>query len=428
MPASAGCCDDFWSCAGAVATAGLSCAAQAALDALQALIRQTTSTRDDLNRRYEATLQAELDDLKAQIAEVDAEIKALLQQVEKALADGDRIFHEDQDVIRASLASTRAGLAGTPQPPANPSRQPSALRIAPTPTRTPTSPPSIAGPQKVSVSALLELQADPSLQQLRQRLDKLKAEKEALMKQILRKEAESGGLQMTQANAVATAARAAFAAQIWEPIGVLLGPLEAALTDPLNAAGVVNSTIALLDRLAKGVETLITRFVGALEQAGNQSLSVVQPEVDALRKVAAEAQAILDMMRKMTALRTAAARQALVKTLPATFSASSSAPRRLKSPAPLADRARAFGAPLAALKPGFERFTRTLGAVDTAPFRQRLAGEFDGYFRGKSPADAKKKLGELTAEARRRFASDPKKLAAVEKLLNDEARARGVPV
>jgi hypothetical protein len=39
----------------------------------------------------------------------------------------------------------------------------------------------------------------------------------------------------------------------------------------------------------------------------------------------------------------------------------------------------------------------------------------------------KRKRDELLAEARRRFASDPKTLLAVEWMLNDEARARGVP-
>ena len=68
------------------------------------------------------------------------------------------------------------------------------------------------------------------------------------------------------------------------------------------------------------------------------------------------------------------------------------------------------------------------GSVDVSAYRPRLASEFDGYFRGKSPADGRKKLADLTAEARRRFASDPKTLAAVLNLLNAEARARGVPL
>ncbi len=446
-PAAGGCCDDFWSCAGAIATGGLSCAAQAALAALQALIQQTISARDAMTQKYEAQLQATLDELTVQIAQIKEEIQRLDQQIDKAVADGEKISHADQDSIRASLASVSASARLGPTPTHTPSKSGATLKTAEkVGAASPSASSTLAGsgPQNLtglstpagtasstfagmSAAALQALQSDPSIAYLQQRLDDLKKHKDALVDQIRHKEADAMALEMNAATATADQARAAYAAQILKPINDVLAWLQAALANPLSAGSVVTSAMALLGDAAQGVENLARRFVGALEQAGNASLSAAQPQVDELQKVAAEAQSVLAEMQKMTALRTALERQALARNLPSPASTPSSL-RRLKSSAPLADRARTLGAGLAALKPQFQKFEKTRGAVDVGPFRPQLARQFDGYFRGKAPADARKTLADLILEARRRYASDPKTLAAVEKLLNDEARARGVPL
>jgi hypothetical protein len=101
---------------------------------------------------------------------------------------------------------------------------------------------------------------------------------------------------------------------------------------------------------------------------------------------------------------------------------------RLRASVALGAASRKVPPRFTALRPELQKLSQMKATADVSRFRPRLAGDLDGFFRGKTPADGKKKLAELTAEARRRFASDPKTLAAVEKLLSDEARARGVPL
>ena len=82
----------------------------------------------------------------------------------------------------------------------------------------------------------------------------------------------------------------------------------------------------------------------------------------------------------------------------------------------------AFFNPLNALefRPEFDRIkASTLTKFDVVPFRTRVGSDLDAMFLGKSPADQRKKRDELLAEARRRYASDPKTLQAVGALLFD---------
>ena len=426
MPASAGCCDDFWGCAAAVATAGLSCAVQAEADAIQALLRKTTSQRDATTDAYNAQLHAVVADLTGQLAAIEAEIKTLLQQVDAAQAGGDKILHEDADMIRATLAIREGAAlkaAATPVPSAV-SKLKTTERIGAA--ATPASGSSRGGSEYLVADAatLRALQSDTSLAVLRQRLDELAREKKLLIDKIIAKEASILGVEI----AATEAAKAAYDADFLKPLNDVIAALEAALVDPSKIVGLATSAANLINDAVKGLGVVVDRALGSVEDTGNAALASLVAPVNELRKLAAEAAAILAKMEKMTALKTVAERRALAANAPAAPTPAPTALRKLKSHAEFAGKARSLASDLAALKPGVLRLAQPQATVNVVPFRQRLSGEFDGTFRGKSPTDAKKKLGELTAEARRRFASDTKTLAAVEKLLNDEARARGVPV
>jgi hypothetical protein len=423
MPASAGCCDDFWSCAGAVATAGLSCAVQAAVDEIRALIRKTVSQREAATAAYDAQLQAVIDDLRGQLAAIDAEIKTLLQQIDAARAGGDKILHEDAEQIRATLA-VRAGTApkvAAPPAPSSVGRIKTTERIGAA--ATPASGPA-PGYLAADAAALKALQSDTSLAALRQRLEELAREKKLLVAKITATAASIAGAEM----AAAEAAKNAYASDFLKPVNDVIAKLEAALANPSKIGDLATAAANLIATAVKGLEVVVDRALGGVEDTGNAALASLVAPLNELRKLAAEAAAILAKMEKMTALRTAAERRALAANAPVSPTPVASAARKLKSHAAFAVKARTLAADLAALKPGVLRLAQPPATVNVAPFRQRLSSEFDGYFRGKSPSDAKKKLGELSAEARRRFASDPKTLAAVERLLNDEARARGVPI
>src|SRR5436853_6683576 len=49
--ARAGCCDDFWSCLGAVATAGVSCQVQGLIDSVNAMKQLVETVTNDLRTR-----------------------------------------------------------------------------------------------------------------------------------------------------------------------------------------------------------------------------------------------------------------------------------------------------------------------------------------------------------------------------------------
>ena len=426
MPASASCCDDFLTCARAVATVGLSCAEEAALDDIKALERKIAAQRDATTAAYLAQLQAVVDDLKGQLAAIDAEIKVFLQQIEAAQAGGDKILHEDAAQIRATLA-IRAGaalkVAATPAP-SSVGKIKTTERIG-AGAASPSGPsPSLTKFSALDAAALKALQSDTSLAALRQRLDELARAKELLIAKIVAKEASIVGTEM----AAAEVAKAAYADNFLKPVNDVIAALEAALPDPSKIVGLAAAAANLINAAVKGLEVVVGRALGAVEDTGDAALASLVAPVNELRKLGSEAAAILARMEKMTALKSAAERRALAANAAASPTPVPTAARKLKSHGAFAGTARTLAADLAGLKPGVLRLAQPPAAVNVAPFRQRLSGEFDGYFRGKSASDAKKKLGDLTAEARRRFASDPKTLAAVEKLLNDEARARGVPV
>ena len=56
--------------------------------------------------------------------------------------------------------------------------------------------------------------------------------------------------------------------------------------------------------------------------------------------------------------------------------------------------------------------------------KAKVAGDFDGYFHGKTAEEAEAKKNELLVEARKRFKTDPGTLRKVEDLINQQTRLR----
>ena len=451
-PAS-GCCDDFWSCAGAVATGGLSCAAEAAVTALQTVIDKLLRSRADGSTAYQAQLaglqaetQQRLDAVASQVATLDANIDA-------ASAEGSRISGDDQSAIRTALEAHAAPATGS-----------KLVRVA-SPTPTPlhgassslsgaAAPPGAGGSQRfsnLSGEALAALGNDPSLGDLARDLAQLKAEKAALVTRIGQTKAQ---LLAVQAQAAAEA-NAGFSQGFVKPLDDALDALRAALANPLNVPGLAASVVELLDLALKGLDSIVDRLVGAARQLEEDAARKFDPLLQELEIIANKAAATVDKMRKMTLLRSAAERQALAGSNASQLGAGSSlggqVPRGMPTPNPgvtssfPAGSQRPVPTPgralrsVASLQSGFAGVRTTIAtllptvaslgqrpAIDVAPYRLRLGPQFDAFFRGKPTAEARQKRDELILEARRRFASDPRTLAAVVRLLDDEARARGI--
>ena len=98
----------------------------------------------------------------------------------------------------------------------------------------------------------------------------------------------------------------------------------------------------------------------------------------------------------------------------------------LKSSSRLLATAKNLRPGLMTIRPDLKRLAAQMQPPDLAPIRTKLATSFDQYFKDKSPAQAQTIRDELILEARQRYNADQTLLAKIEKLINDEARARGV--
>ena len=98
----------------------------------------------------------------------------------------------------------------------------------------------------------------------------------------------------------------------------------------------------------------------------------------------------------------------------------------LKSSSRSAATAKNLRPGLMTIRPDLKRLAAQMQPPDLAPIRTKLATSFDQYFKDKSPAQAQTIRDQLILEARQRYNADQTLLAKIEKLINDEARARGV--
>src|SRR6266852_2658292 len=90
-----GCCDDFWSCATAVATSGLSCVVEAAISAVRAVITDLNTGRADHEKSFNdavADLQRDAANLGRKSRD---EAGRALQDTENVLAEARKIVGDD---------------------------------------------------------------------------------------------------------------------------------------------------------------------------------------------------------------------------------------------------------------------------------------------------------------------------------------------
>src|SRR6266481_6343443 len=97
--ARAGCCDDFWSCLGAVASAGLSCQVQQIIDSVKAMKQLVeTVTNDFRTRTGDVIAQAQ----KA-ITDATNDLKQVREQslttLQKAVADAHELANPPRNAV-----------------------------------------------------------------------------------------------------------------------------------------------------------------------------------------------------------------------------------------------------------------------------------------------------------------------------------------
>ena len=139
---------------------------------------------------------------------------------------------------------------------------------------------------------------------------------------------------------------------------------------------------------------------------------------------------ILGEMRKSARFKTVAERRNVLSQVNSVLSTpatgQSAAAVELRGVQDLRYAVKTISSDLRSLRPQMQRLTTAPPPPDLRPAQAQVKEHFDQYLSGKPPSEGRKMREQLIGEARVRYGTDPSTLAAVEKLINDEARARGV--
>jgi len=203
---------------------------------------------------------------------------------------------------------------------------------------------------------------------------------------------------------------------------VLLGD---GISNPLKATATVGLAVQTLADLG----ALLASGLGvALQREADKRASLADAPhgaADAAESHARRARDFLQKLRRAVLLQTVVERQALAKeTLTSPTPAPVTRPRMaLASSSALSTFSRSMPARAAALRTPLSR-VQSAGPPNVTPFRAKVSADLAAQFKGKSAPAAAATRDALLAEARRRFALDPKTLAGVEKLITDASKVR----
>ncbi|HEY3349723.1 MAG TPA: hypothetical protein VGM13_08115 [Thermoanaerobaculia bacterium] len=411
------CCDDFWSCAGAVVSGGLTCVIELALDGLKSLLDRATRERDAAAQGFNDAVAASIQETKSAL---DASRQAAHDAATDAAASAKRAatLAGDDKTRLQRLAALPAGAAGAAAGGAGSKLSSStAGRAFETATPTP------AGIARLGVSALQaaeyrKLLTDESAEDVRKR--------------IQQESDKARGMEMASAEAASKAqeaaersvewSRASFAASVLAGMASLQVVIRDGISNPLGAVAALAEAVAAIAL----VEKVLADLQPQLDQEANKRADLAdaaRPAADQARAHAQKARDLLAKLEKMVRLETLLERQAVHNTPLLATTPAPSARARMLTPARLAGFTKSLRQRVGTLRTDAQKLT-LVRAPDVAPFRAKVSADFAAQFKGKGAPAAAATRDSLLAEARRRFASDPKTLAGVEKLITDASKVR----
>jgi len=444
------CCDDFWSCVGAVASGGLTCAVESLVNSIRSLIQNVSRLASTLGQQAadvvnlaKSELNGAAADIRNLAGQAEGDFNAAVQLAQSVINEASRpqlVAPHVAPVVAPATAGTRAAIGAAPmaQPPgAHPGAAPA--------------------PKPGGTGVAVRLDQVPADSQ--EVVDALRRAKDAI--DALRPDITQPINQVrqfaTQAEQQAAAA-ASSAGNIAQT--ALLAPLQTLgnmLTDLVNHPEHIFDPARIVDdaitQITTQTITIMTQVHDAVMQQAKATLDQAQrPIQDALDR-ASVAKKIADAMQKVQRSRTKASCDALNSLVPRQrldvrafvthVAGAAPAPgiqalnlnqHRTMALAPfnrtVASRltARTAGTQMAAkLKGPWQDFKRLQAAppkVDPAA-KPRIDTEISRRFAGKSGADAEAEKRALLAEARTRFASDPALLRKVEAMLDGNPVIRG---
>ncbi len=444
------CCDDFWSCAAAVATGGLSCEVENLINSIKNLIQNVAklvstlaSQTADVVNLAKTELDGAANDLRNLASQAESDFNNAAQTAQSIVNEASRPQMLAPQAVGAfagvGAATSRPGAGGTatsrPAPP-QPIGGSSVNRV---------------GGAAAPVAAMrLDLPVSPqevlgALRRAQQAVDGLRPDVLQPVNQV-RQFATQAGQQV--------AAAASSAANIAQT--ALLAPLQTLgnmLTDLVNHPERIFDPSKIVDdaitQITNQVVTTMTQVHDAVMQQAKGTLDLAQkPLQDALDR-ASVAKKIVDAMQRLQRARSKPALDALNAVVPrqpmdarmlvsqvaaATHASGITAlnlgQHHTMVLAPFnriaASRltAQTVGTQMGMKLKGpwlqFKRIQATPPTVDPAT-RSRVDADLARRFAGKSPAEAVAEKQALLNEARVRFAKDPQTLRKIETMLNGNA-------
>jgi hypothetical protein len=428
--ARAGCCDDFWSCLGAVATAGVSCQVQGIIDSVNAMKQLVETVTNDLRTRTGDVIG------QAQRAVNDAanDLKVVREQSMTAVQKAAERAHELANPPRAmTLAGPGVAAVG----------KPAGAGVA-----TPALPAGAAPAAGVQAAAGVQVAAPAAKPADAKAIQDAFARADAYVQDLKAKaSAPHNDVANAEKAALEAAARHIRTAQqisldiALAPLNLLRDSLLDLLTHPERLFDPSAQIEADIQRITAEVPALLDRIANEVTKEAMDGLDRVKGNLQQLQDSAAAGGSVVDAMQKVSTSRLQSDLDALERLVPrpppagggmraVAFPIGISVNRQAIMTAfartepgklPLVIQHRAAVTDLASRWQSIKVRIKAPAQIETASV-QRVDRDLGQMFAGKQKVDIDKKKQELLEEARKRFARDPKTLEKVQRYIEAHAK------
>jgi len=456
-PAYADCCDSFLSCAAAVATEGVSCAIENIIATVRTMIHVVETLASGMAAMAQDVCGSAMDSVKAAVADLRRLQSEAKSDLDAAVADAQAFAAAARSNRAATMQVAPAGLGAKPAgasaaAPARP-LQSNSVSVARTAVAAP--------PPRAAPGPTVALRLSPPATRDQVKLAMGRAEDMLLaMRTELERDndppiqAATNGALDAVVHALDGAVNGAVT-KLTSPLANLRQYLEKLITNPTNLFNPSSYVDAQVNAVQSQVGDVMLALAEDVTRDAKTTLANVRPSIERLQEGAVVARHVADTMGNLARYGTEDALKALNDLLPPVNPSNPSNPANSRSTlvahvtlaVPTLKMQNKQASIDSAL--GKMQMAKTHAASVVAPARQSLvalgaaiqkmqsspppvlpdakakvAGDFDGLFRGKTAQEAEAKKNDLLVEARKRFKTDPGTLRKVEDFINQQTRLR----
>jgi len=470
-PALADCCSgNVFDCAAAVVTDGLSCEVETIISTIKNLVNLTNNILHDIDGQTQSAEQSARQSVTDAYNSMQSQSQQASADLAQAKTQADLIYHEETAIrsLSTKTVNSAGGLqANSPTTPASSGPNTRFATVDHTQNLQTASQSASAQNNGTPGNTLQRITAAP----VTQNTVSIESEKaphgqyaDAFSRGLklittLNATGTSDLSQVNQylANALATegpgvAAADTLAGAMKSPLNDIESELSSMLTNPLSAFDPSSAVDSVENSITANMSGNISKMIDDITTGPNQAFNAAGPTFDDLLSNAENAQTVAAAMDRLYKERTPGAANALYALLPqeeyaglttkatANSHLAANFGPRMSSAKVKANLTTARQKILLSVKPlnvaplhaAVAQFKaqRAQGKSAQAPsmlatYRATTTRQLDGYFAGKTPSAMATERDQLVAQARTKFASDPKTQNGVIALINSEAQKQG---